>query len=114
MALGRGDESAVARAFLDATRPFKVVAVRGAVVNGRRLAADDVSRLAALPSREVLLAQLAGAIASPLSSMAGLLGRAAAQPRRRAQRSSPTSAAHRPPDTRPTRPSPTADPSHRR
>ena len=73
VALGRGDESAVARAFLDATRPFKAVVVRGAVVNGHRLVAEDVSRLAALPSRDVLLAQLAGAIAAPLGTMAGLL-----------------------------------------
>ena len=73
VALGRGDESAVARAFLDATRTYKTVVVRGAIVNGRRLAAEDVGRLAALPPRDVLLAQLAGAIAAPLGTMAGLL-----------------------------------------
>lgn len=73
IALGAGDEVALAKAFLDAIRPYKVVAVKGAVVRGRRLDAEAVTRLAALPTREVLLAQLAGAIAAPLTSMAGLL-----------------------------------------
>ncbi|HMJ80733.1 MAG TPA: 50S ribosomal protein L10 [Candidatus Dormibacteraeota bacterium] len=72
VALGEGDEAKLARDFLDATRPFKAVVVRGAVVRGRRLAADDVARLAALPPREVLLAQLAGAMSAPLGSLAGL------------------------------------------
>ncbi|HEX5584554.1 MAG TPA: hypothetical protein VFX08_12845, partial [Gaiella sp.] len=52
---------------------FKVVTVRGAVVRGRRLDAESVAILASLPAREVLLAQLAGALASPLGTMAGLL-----------------------------------------
>ncbi|MGH2407718.1 MAG: 50S ribosomal protein L10 [Candidatus Limnocylindrales bacterium] len=67
------DESGLARAFLDAVRPYKMVTVRGAVVRGRAIPAADVARLAELPSRAVLLAQLAGAIASPLATMAGLL-----------------------------------------
>jgi large subunit ribosomal protein L10 len=67
------DEGGLARAFLDAVRPYKTVAVRGAVVRGRAIPAADVTRLAELPSRDVLLAQLAGAIASPLATMAGLL-----------------------------------------
>jgi large subunit ribosomal protein L10 len=73
LAMGGGDEVVLARTFLDAIRPYRTVAVRGAVLNGRRVDADSVTRLAALPSREVLLAQLAGGIASPLASMASLL-----------------------------------------
>ena len=72
IAMGSGDEVALARAFLDAIRPFRTVAVRGGVLNGKRVDADAVTRLATLPSREVLLAQLAGSMASPLSSMASL------------------------------------------
>ncbi len=73
VALGEGDEARFARAFLDATRPYRAVVVRGAVVHGRQLGAAEVSRLAALPSRDVLLAQLAGAMAAPLDTLAGLL-----------------------------------------
>ncbi len=73
LAMGSGDEVTLARTFLDAIRPYKQVAVRGAVLNGKRVDADAVARLATLPSRDVLLGQLAGGMASPLSSMASLL-----------------------------------------
>jgi large subunit ribosomal protein L10 len=73
LAMGSGDEVVVARTFLDAIRPFRSVVVRGAILNGKRVDGDAVSRLATLPSREVLLGQLAGGMASPLSTMASLL-----------------------------------------
>jgi large subunit ribosomal protein L10 len=73
IAVGPGDEAALAKALLDAVRPYRVVEIRGAMLGGRRVDAAGVTRLASLPSREVLLAQLAGAMASPLSSLAGLL-----------------------------------------
>ena len=72
LAMGAGDEVAVARTFLEAIRPFKTVAVRGAVLNGKRVDSASVTRLSTLPSREVMLAQLAGGMASPLASMASL------------------------------------------
>ncbi len=73
LAMGSGDEVTIARTFLDAIKPYRQVAVRGAVLNGKRVDGDAVARLATLPSRDVLLGQLAGGIASPLSSMASLL-----------------------------------------
>lgn len=73
LAMGSGDEVLVAKTFLDAIRPFRTVAVRGAVLNGKRVDSDSVTRLATLPSRQVLLGQLAGSIVSPLSTMASLL-----------------------------------------
>ena len=72
--LGGADESALAKATLDALRPYsKIVVIRGGAISGRTIDADGVTRLSALPPREVLLAQLAGAMASPMSTMAGLL-----------------------------------------
>jgi large subunit ribosomal protein L10 len=73
IAFGRGDEAAIAKAVLDATRPFKVVKVKGGVLGSRAIDADGVTRLATLPSRDVLLAQVAGAIAAPMATVAGLL-----------------------------------------
>ena len=73
LAMGDGDEVALARSFLDAIRPYRTVAIRGAVLGGQRVGADAVTRLATLPSREVLLGQLAGGMASPLATMASLL-----------------------------------------
>ncbi len=73
IALGGKDETALARALLDALRPYRNIAVRGGLVGSRRVDTEGVVRLAALPGRDVLLAQVAGSIASPLTSMASLL-----------------------------------------
>ena len=67
------DESATAKAVLDATRPYsKIVRVTGGVLGDRAIGGDDVVRLAALPSREVLLAKLAGGMQAPVGTLAGL------------------------------------------
>jgi len=72
IAFAHGDEAAAAKALIDAVRPFKLVKVTGAVLGSRVVDADGVARLSQLPSRDVLLAQVAGAIAAPLSTVAGL------------------------------------------
>ena len=73
LAVSSADEVVVARTFLDATRPYRAVSVRGGVIRGRRIDAEEVTALAALPGREVLLGQLAGGIAAPLTGLASLL-----------------------------------------
>ena len=67
------DEAATAKAVLDATRPYRIVKITGGVLGTRAIDADGVTRLAALPSRETLLSQIAGGFAAPLATMAGLL-----------------------------------------
>ena len=67
------DEAATAKAVLDATRPYRIVRVTGGVLGGRAIDAEGVTRLATLPSREVLLAKLAGGMQSPTATLAGLL-----------------------------------------
>jgi large subunit ribosomal protein L10 len=66
------DEGATAKAVIDAVRPYKQVRITGAVLGRQTIDADGVSRLAALPSRDVLLSQVAGAFAAPLATTAGL------------------------------------------
>jgi len=73
IAFGSGDEAAVAKTVLDAVRPYKLVKVTGAVVGGRAIDASGVQKLATLPPREVLLAQMAGAFNAPATQVAGLL-----------------------------------------
>ena len=53
-------------------RPYKTVRITGALVGDRAIDAGSVTRLAALPSRDVLLSQLAGAFAAPMATTAGL------------------------------------------
>jgi len=66
------DEAATAKAVIDATRPYKQVRITGGLLGRRAIDAEGVTRLATLPSRDVLLSQVAGAIAAPLATMAGL------------------------------------------
>lgn len=73
IAFGSGDASSTAKAVIDATRAYRVVHIKGAVLGRRTIDAEGVSRLATLPSREVLQAQLAGALQSPIAMLGGLL-----------------------------------------
>lgn len=68
------DEAGTAKAVLDATRPYiRILRIKGAVLGASRIDAEGVTALAALPPRPVLQARLAGAIVSPVATMAGLL-----------------------------------------
>ncbi len=66
------DETATAKAVIDAVRPFRQVRITGGLIGRRAIDADGVTRLSTLPSREVLLSQVAGAVAAPLATTAGL------------------------------------------
>jgi large subunit ribosomal protein L10 len=66
------DEGATAKAVIDTMRPFRQVKITGAMLGDRAIDADGVIRLAALPSRDVLLSQVAGAFTAPLATTAGL------------------------------------------
>ncbi len=68
-----GDVSAVAKALRDFARETPKLIVKGGVVDGKALSMKDLSALADLPSRDVLMAQIAGLLASPLRTMAALL-----------------------------------------
>lgn len=68
-----GDSVAAAKALLDQSRANPLLVIKGGVLGDAPMTADDVKALASLPSREVLLAQLAGAFQAPLVKTAGLL-----------------------------------------
>ena len=67
------DEAGTAKAVLDATKPYaKIVRITGGVLGDKAIDADGVTRLATLPSRDVLLAKLAGGMQAPVGTLAGL------------------------------------------
>jgi large subunit ribosomal protein L10 len=69
-----GDEAALARALAEALRPYsRVVTVRGGMLGESAVDASQLTRLATLPSREVLLGRVVGGMAAPLSGMANVL-----------------------------------------
>lgn len=73
IAFVNGDVSAVAKALRDFAKSTPLLKLKGGVLDGRALGVEELTALADLPSREVLLAQFAGALAAPLRTMAGLM-----------------------------------------
>ena len=68
-----GDPAAVAKALADAAKETKVLTLRGGVLSGQPLSAEDVASLAALPPLDVLKGQLVGVIVAPLTQFVGVL-----------------------------------------
>ena len=68
-----GDMVAAAKALADAARETHVLEIRGGVMQGRTMTADEVETLATLPPADVLRGQVLGAIVAPLTTLAGLL-----------------------------------------
>jgi large subunit ribosomal protein L10 len=68
-----GDPAAVAKALRDAATSTKVLAIRGGVLEGSTMSAEEVDNLAKLPPADVLRAQLVGAIVSPLTTVVALV-----------------------------------------
>jgi large subunit ribosomal protein L10 len=69
-----GDEAAMAKALAEALRPYsRTVTVRGGMLGSQAIDAAQLTRLATLPSREVLLGKVAGGMAAPMTGMAAVL-----------------------------------------
>jgi large subunit ribosomal protein L10 len=68
-----GDMVAAAKALADSARETNVLEIRGGIMQGRAVTADEVASLAKLPPEEVLRGQVLGAIVAPLTTFVGLL-----------------------------------------
>ena len=62
-----------AKALSDAARRNPLVVLRGGMLDGALLSADDLRRLASMPSRHEMLAMLAGGLQAPLARTASLM-----------------------------------------
>ena len=71
--VGDGDMVGVAKALSDTARQTKILTVRGGILQGKPMSADQVRDLASLPPAEVLRGQVLGAIVAPLNAIAGLI-----------------------------------------
>lgn len=67
------DEAGCAKAVMDYAATNKKLHVKGGFISGKVMTAKDVESLSKLPPREVLIAQVIGAIAAPLSSLVGVV-----------------------------------------
>lgn len=68
-----GDPVVVAKALRDFGRTNPSLVVKGGVMGGAPLSADDARALADVEPREVLLSRLAGGLAAPMTGFASLL-----------------------------------------
>ena len=67
-----GDPAAVAKALADTARTTRVLAIRGGLLEGRPMSAEEVDALAKLPPADVVRAQVLGAITAPLTTLVAL------------------------------------------
>jgi large subunit ribosomal protein L10 len=67
-----GDMVAVAKALADSARDTKVLAIRGGILAGKEISADDVDELSKLPPLEILRGQVLGAVIGPLNQLLAL------------------------------------------
>lgn len=70
---GDGDVVAVAKILQEFIKQNEKPSVKVGALQGQLLSPADVENLAALPSREVLLGQVVGTIAAPMSQLVGVL-----------------------------------------
>ena len=71
--VGEGDMVAVAKTLQDTARRTRILEIRGGILDGQRVTADQVRELATLPPADVLRGQVLGAIVAPLNAIAGLI-----------------------------------------
>jgi len=64
---------AAAKALADSARESRVLEIRGGVMQGRAITAEEVQSLASLPPLEVLRSQVLAAIIAPVTAIAGLV-----------------------------------------
>jgi large subunit ribosomal protein L10 len=72
IAFVRGDPVETAKGLRDFARTNPLLVIKGGVLEGKPLTADEVRRLADLESRDALLAKLAGAMQASLSGAVSL------------------------------------------
>jgi len=73
IAFGFDDPVTPAKVMTKFTRDFDKLQIKGGLLEGKLIGLDKVKELAELPSREVLLARVAGAFAAPLTGFAGAM-----------------------------------------
>lgn len=73
LVLAGADPLGAAKVISEFAREFEKPAVKAGLIDGRTVTAAEVARLATLPSRDVLLSQLAGTLQAPMAQFAGVM-----------------------------------------
>ena len=97
IAFVKGDPVEAAKGLRDFAKAHPLLVIKGGVLDGKSLSADEIKQLADLESREVLLAKLAGAMKANLSKAAATFQAPLTQMARLAQALQEKKAADAPP-----------------
>ena len=122
IAFVKGDPVEAAKGLRDFAKTTPLLVIKGGILDGKALSADEINKIADLESREVLLAKLAGALKAlptraaglfqaPLSQMARL---AKALEEKKPAGEAPAAADDAPPNRRRARRRPSAEHRHHR
>lgn len=79
IAFGNTDALAPAKVVTEGAKEIKCLIAKCGLLDGKYVNSDVVTRLASIPSREILLAQLCGLLNSGLSGLAAVLSQIAEQ-----------------------------------
>ncbi|HSW35030.1 MAG TPA: 50S ribosomal protein L10 [Candidatus Limnocylindrales bacterium] len=73
IAYSSGDPVSVAKIFLEYKKENEIFSIKGGMLAGKVLSADQIRALGEIPSREVLLSRVVGGFQAPISGLVGVL-----------------------------------------
>lgn len=73
IAVCESDPTAAAKVFVDSAKDLPSLVIKGGIVEGNVVSVDEITALSKLPSRQEMMAQLLGALTSPMSNLLGSL-----------------------------------------
>jgi large subunit ribosomal protein L10 len=73
IAVCESDPTAAAKVFVKTAKDLPLLVIKGGVVEGNMVGVDEITAISKLPSRQEMMAQLLGALSSPMSNLLGAL-----------------------------------------
>ena len=70
---GQPDPVSLSKALVDFSKTNEALVIKGGVMDGDAIGADDITALSKVPPREEMLAKFAGLLQAPMAQFAGLL-----------------------------------------
>lgn len=74
ISLSGEDVIAASKVLVNFAKTHEKFKIKGAVIDGKLIAVDKINRMASLPTREVLLAQVVRTMKAPITGFVGVLG----------------------------------------
>lgn len=73
IAVCESDATAAAKVFVDSAKDLPSLVIKVGIIEGNVVGVDEITAISKLPSRQEMMAQLLGALSSPMSNLVGAL-----------------------------------------